>query len=492
MGNTADSAKFRGLVQALAQSPLKELNETLVKSEWFNSQLDSVEDFLSKFTLIDAKDMIENGNAQFLVDESLSVLYKSKTACWTLTRVLPGFYAYECPLKNPDLIAHSLLTLLTTEGICFETPKENHEIIPWARFDDGDEGKLKDEGHLDINRIECLRLLVVALSEPLFSRGITQGEVSKSINQTGSYEEASEQYHSFLYSLFACVVNEETGIKTWWTNSRKELGIHCLNALCALSDETKENKVYLAFRDLRPDNRSKIFSWLIKTIREENCDGIPALTLFFRLLDGNNGECADDVFSEELASLVLSLSCSIWNNRKNRLKTSSVQLCSVLLLSLSSLRQTGIVLNRTLINEDHHCLPKDFPTISSEWTYVDVLVMTICKFIGDGDHEIYSPLQRLSLTSLTNISWYIKSLTPTSCNSIISLLEACSKPKFVFGGEDHPIYLSSLLEIVNNMLQYQGQGHANLLYAILRSKHIFYSIDQLEVPKVNHVLFVTF
>lgn len=58
-------------------------------------------------------------------------------------------------------------------------------------------------------------------------------------------------------------------------------------------------------------------------------------------------------------------------------------------------------------------------------------------------------------------------------SKLISLFEAFSSPKFLYTGEKHPLYVSLLLEVFNNLIQYQYEGNVHTVYTILRKKKIF-------------------
>lgn len=127
-------------------------------------------------------------------------------------------------------------------------------------------------------------------------------------------------------------------------------------------------------------------------------------------------------------------------------------------------------------------LPPNFYIVNNEWTYADVFVCSITKFVGDGDSVFFEPLQRLLLSALINVSWYLKSLSSTPSAGLVTLLERCAKLKFILAKETNSIYSKYILEAIANILQYQSQGNSRLVYAILRSRKVFFDIEKLKLP----------
>src|SRR5689334_1193504 len=99
MGNTAESARFRGLVQVVGERPINDVAEVNVfRDEFWTLRLDSADDFYGKFTAQDARDIVESGNAFFLIEESLERLCSSKTACRVLSRLIPALFSSQMVL----------------------------------------------------------------------------------------------------------------------------------------------------------------------------------------------------------------------------------------------------------------------------------------------------------------------------------------------------------------------------------------------------------
>lgn len=62
---------------------------------------------------------------------------------------------------------------------------------------------------------------------------------------------------------------------------------------------------------------------------------------------------------------------------------------------------------------------------------------------------------------------------------LLHLLEAFSTPWFLFSAPSNHHLVFFLLEIFNNIIQYQFDGNANLIYTIIRKRHVFHSLANL-------------
>ena len=76
------------------------------------------------------------------------------------------------------------------------------------------------------------------------------------------------------------------------------------------------------------------------------------------------------------------------------------------------------------------------------------------------------PLFDCLLTILCNVSPYIKSMSMIAACKLLHLLEAFSTPWFLFSSPTNHHLVFFLLEIFNNIIQYQFDGNANLVYRL--------------------------
>lgn len=73
---------------------------------------------------------------------------------------------------------------------------------------------------------------------------------------------------------------------------------------------------------------------------------------------------------------------------------------------------------------------------------------------------------------------------------LLHLLEAFSTPWFLFSSPSNHHLVFFLLEIFNNIIQYQFDGNANLVYTIIRKRHVFHALANLpaDFPGISRCL----
>ncbi|KAH9268293.1 hypothetical protein BASA83_009454 [Batrachochytrium salamandrivorans] len=79
-------------------------------------------------------------------------------------------------------------------------------------------------------------------------------------------------------------------------------------------------------------------------------------------------------------------------------------------------------------------------------------------------------LQEPLLVVLANASPMVKSLTATTANKLISLFDVFSSPAFLLSKEHNYRLLYYLLDIFNNIVQYQFVGNSQLIYSLVRHR----------------------
>jgi len=143
-----------------------------------------------------------------------------------------------------------------------------------------------------------------------------------------------------------------------------------------------------------------------------------------------------------------------------------------ILLLLSGERNFGVRLNKPYSVR----VPMDIPVFTG--THADFLVIVFHKIITNG-HQRLQPLFDCLLTIIVNVSPYLKSLSMVAANKLLHLLEAFSTPWFLFSNATNHHLVFFLLEIFNNIIQYQFDGNSHLVYAIIRKRNIFHQLANL-------------
>lgn len=77
------------------------------------------------------------------------------------------------------------------------------------------------------------------------------------------------------------------------------------------------------------------------------------------------------------------------------------------------------------------------------------------------------------------VSPYLKTLSMVAAIKLLHLLEAFSTPWFLFSAASNHHLVFFLLEIFNNIIQYQFDGNSNLVYTIIRKRHVFHALANL-------------
>lgn len=149
-----------------------------------------------------------------------------------------------------------------------------------------------------------------------------------------------------------------------------------------------------------------------------------------------------------------------------------------ILLLLSGERNFGVRLNKPYTAT----FPMDIPVFSG--THADLLITVFHKIIATG-HQRLQPLFDCLLTILVNVSPYLKTLSMVAAIKLLHLLEAFSTPWFLFSSPNNHHLVFFLLEIFNNIIQYQFDGNANLVYTIIRKRQVFHALANVPSDMIS-------
>jgi High-temperature-induced dauer-formation protein len=154
-----------------------------------------------------------------------------------------------------------------------------------------------------------------------------------------------------------------------------------------------------------------------------------------------------------------------------------------ILLLLSGERNFGVRLNKPYTAT----VPMDIPVFSG--THADLLITVFHKIIATG-HQRLQPLFDCLLTILVNVSPYLKTLSMVAAIKLLHLLEAFSTPWFLFSSSTNHHLVFFLLEIFNNIIQYQFDGNSNLVYTIIRKRQVFHALANIpsDMNSINKCL----
>jgi len=126
--------------------------------------------------------------------------------------------------------------------------------------------------------------------------------------------------------------------------------------------------------------------------------------------------------------------------------------------------------------------PLDIPAFTGN--YGDLLFLTLQKTMIK-DKGIVRPLFDCYLTIMCNVSPYLKQLSMMTSIKLVSLFEILSLPKYLYTTDRHSAYVNLMLQILNNLIQYQYEGNIHVVYSILRKKKIF--LELLKTPDLDKI-----
>ena len=159
-------------------------------------------------------------------------------------------------------------------------------------------------------------------------------------------------------------------------------------------------------------------------------------------------------------------------SRKDASQVGLIHICTFILLKLSGERSFGISLNRPFKTK----LPCDLPLFSG--SHADLVSITLHKIMVNGSISLV-PLYSCFLTVVCNFSPYWRSMSLVASVKLVNLFELFSSPKFLYSSERAYQNLKLLIEVFNNIIQYQYNGNQHLVYAIVRRKDSFESLVNL-------------
>ncbi len=198
------------------------------------------------------------------------------------------------------------------------------------------------------------------------------------------------------------------------------------------------------------------------------------LVLFWKLLDDNEEFLAHVLNQCDITGCVGPILYLMWNGRNNITKVGLIHLCTFILLLLSGERAFGVGLNRPFAAK----LPAEMPLF--EGTYADMLIIVLHKLVVDGSVKL-STLYSCFLTIICNASPYTKGLSLTSSVRLVNIFELFASPRFLFARPSNFAFAAQLLEVFNNMIQYQYESNAILVYSVVRRREVFERLASLSV-----------
>uniref|UniRef100_A0A673X3R6 HID1 domain containing n=1 Tax=Salmo trutta TaxID=8032 RepID=A0A673X3R6_SALTR len=202
------------------------------------------------------------------------------------------------------------------------------------------------------------------------------------------------------------------------------------------------------------------------------------LVLFWKLCDFNKKFLFFVLKSSDVLDVLVPILFYLNDARADQSCMGLIHIGVFILLLLSGERNFGVRLNKTYSVR----VPMDIPVFTG--THADLLIMIFHKIITGG-HQHLKPLFDCLLTIIVNVSPYLKSLSMVAANKLLHLLEAFSTNWFLFSASQNHHLVFFLLEVFNNIIQYQFDGNCNLVYTLIRKRNIFHQLANLTSDPVT-------
>ncbi|XP_058791655.1 protein HID1 isoform X2 [Phymastichus coffea] len=465
------------------------------------------------------------------VDSSCRTQSEQQTVlncCRLLTRLLPyifedsewkGFFWSSLPGKENDEsvpLAHSLLNAICDLLFCPDfTVVANRKSGPKAEelqsidsceyIWEAGVGFAQSQPRnpvLDSNRTELLKVLLTCFSETMYNPPI---DISVAPNKWIQYLTSSENRHAL--PMFTSLLNtvcayDPVGFGVpynhlLFTDSLEPLVEVALQILIVTLDHdtscgatVEEGAVVdnLFINYLSRIHRDEDFQFVLKGITRLLNNPLTQtylpnstkkvhfhqeqLVFFWKLCDYNKKFLYYVLKSSDVLEVLVPILYHLNDSRADQSRVGLMHIGVFILLLLSGERNFGVRLNKPYTAT----VPMDIPVFTG--THADLLVTVFHKIITTG-HQRLQPLFDCLLTILVNVSPYLKTLSMVASTKLLHLLEAFSTPWFLFSAPTNHHLVFFLLEIFNNIIQYQFDGNSNLVYTIIRKRQVFHALANL-------------
>ncbi|XP_064624817.1 protein HID1-like isoform X2 [Lineus longissimus] len=196
------------------------------------------------------------------------------------------------------------------------------------------------------------------------------------------------------------------------------------------------------------------------------------LVLFWKMCDINKKFMFYVLKSSDVLDILVPILYHLNDARADQSRVGLMHIGVFILLLLSGERNFGVRLNKPY----NVRIPMDIPVFTG--THADFLIIVFHKIITTG-HQRLQPLFDCLLTIVVNVSPYLKTLSMVASTKLLHLLEAFSTPWFLYASPTNHHLVFFLLEVFNNIIQYQFDGNANLVYTIIRKRNVFHQLANL-------------
>ncbi|KAI9325311.1 high-temperature-induced dauer-formation protein-domain-containing protein [Zopfochytrium polystomum] len=164
-----------------------------------------------------------------------------------------------------------------------------------------------------------------------------------------------------------------------------------------------------------------------------------------------------------------------------------VRTCCFLLHMLSQDRAFAVQLNTAFDASIVGVASKSLPMFA-QGNFGDFLFLAIHAIITTTSKTPVASLHENFLITLTNVSPFVKSLTVVTVNKLLGLFMSFSNPGYMLSNETNHKMVFYILDVFNNMVQYQITGNTHLVYAIVRHKNRFHELHEMTFESATEEL----
>lgn len=372
----------------------------------------------------------------------------------------------------------------------------------------------------DKNRVEVLRLLLAACCDPLYSPAEDYNPLASRWLSVATAADAPNAICLF-YSLLNTIITYDpkqgiSGAFAADTHARVvglSAQILCVLLDCGLSGNPEtvrndDNEDVVDFEEAaktgfnifrttlaRIDNGKELsliydgLTRLLWNVHESGNNLMPGsskgiqcyqevLVLFWKMLDENPLFMNHILTKCDITKIVVPICYILYQSRKDPTRIGLVHICTFLLLKLSGERSFAVGLNKPYDTR----LPCDLPLFTGG--HADLISITFHKLVVNGCIKLV-PLYSCFLTIICNISPYWRKMSLVGAVKLVNLFELLASPKFLFSDYKAYQHLAQLLEIFNNIIQYQYHDNQHLVYAIIRRKDTFGKLATMSLTRAT-------
>ncbi|XP_075925973.1 protein HID1-like [Petromyzon marinus] len=200
------------------------------------------------------------------------------------------------------------------------------------------------------------------------------------------------------------------------------------------------------------------------------------LVLFWILCQQNKNFLSFVLKTNDMLGIVVPILYYLNDARDDDSQMGLLSIGVFILLILSGERNFGIHLNNSLSIR----VPLGIRVFNG--THADLLIIVFHQMITRSQQKLQNLFDCL-MTIVANVSPFLKSMSLVSATKLVQLLEIFSSPHFLFASPHNPKLLLLLLEVFNNVIQYQFNGNCHLVYAMLCKRSVFNRLANLPVDK---------